>query len=72
MERSLARAGKARRPSEAPFEYLARVLVSVAPAGGRVLTDLYERAMFSTQPLSDRDRDRAVEALEALRHATFA
>jgi Domain of unknown function (DUF4129) len=69
MERSLARAGMARRPSEAPLEYLARVLVSVAPAAGRVLTDLYERAMFSAKPMSDRDKERAIEALEALRGA---
>jgi hypothetical protein len=71
MERSLARAGMARRPSEAPLEYLARVLASVAPAGGRVLTDLYERAKFSAQPMSDRDKDRAIDALETLRHATL-
>jgi hypothetical protein len=69
MERSLARAGRARRPSEAPLEYLARVLASVAPVGGRVLTDLYERAMFSAERMSDRDKDRAIRALEVLRHA---
>jgi Domain of unknown function (DUF4129) len=72
MERSLARAGMARRPSEAPFEYLARVLVSLAPAGGRVLTDLYERAKFSAEPMSDRDKDRAIDALETLRDAAFS
>jgi hypothetical protein len=71
MERSLARAGIARRPPEAPLEYLSRVLASVAPVAGRVLTDLYERAMFGAASMSERDRDRAIEALEALRHAAF-
>lgn len=69
MERSLARAGMARRPSEAPLEYLTRVLAAVAPIAGRTLTDLYERAKFSRQPMNDRDKNRAIEALEALRHA---
>lgn len=72
MERSLARAGMARRPSEAPLEYLARVLASVAPVAGQALTDLYERAMFSAKPMSDRDKDRAIDALEAVRHAALA
>jgi Domain of unknown function (DUF4129) len=71
MERALARAGMARRPPETPLEYLARVLARVAPGGGRVLTDLYERAMFSAEPMSDRDKDRAIDALEALRHAAL-
>lgn len=71
MERSLARAGMSRRPSEAPLEYLARVLASVAPVGGQVLTDLYERAMFSAQPMNARDKDRAMDALEALRDAAL-
>ena len=69
MERALARTGAARRPSETPFEFLARVLEHIARAPGRVLTDLFERAKFSTEPLGDADKQQALAALEALRAA---
>jgi hypothetical protein len=69
MERALDRAGSARRPAEAPFEYLARVLERITANGpaARVLTELFERAKFGTEPMEERDKDRAVGALELLR-----
>jgi hypothetical protein len=67
MERALARTGASRRASETPFEFLARVLEHIARGPGRVLTDLFERAKFSTEPLGDADKQQAIGALEALR-----
>jgi uncharacterized SAM-binding protein YcdF (DUF218 family) len=72
MERALASVGSGRRPSETPFEYLARVLEAIAAAPARVLTELFERAMFSREPLGERDKQSAIEALEALRQAVPA
>jgi hypothetical protein len=73
MERGLAAAGVPRRPSEAPFEYAARVLqTSLAPVGLRPaavnrLTGLFERAKFSQHAIGPGDRDEAVAALRAVR-----
>jgi uncharacterized membrane protein YccC len=69
MERALDRAGSARRPAEAPFEYLARVLERITANGtaARVLTELFERAKFGTEPMEEREKDRAIGALELLR-----
>jgi Domain of unknown function (DUF4129) len=72
MERALAAVGAGRRPAETPFEYLGRVVEAVAAAPARVLTELYERAMFSLEPMGEREKKRAIEALEALRQAVFA
>jgi hypothetical protein len=72
MERSLARAGMARRPSETPLEYLGRVLLFVAPLAGEVLTELFERAMFSQEPMGEHEKERAIEALRALRQVALA
>lgn len=72
MERALAVVGAGRRPAETPFEYLGRVLEAVAATPARVLTELYERAMFSLEPMGEREKTRAIEALEALRQAVFA
>jgi hypothetical protein len=69
MERALQRSGSPRRLSEAPFEYLARILQRV-PGGGlaaNVLTELFERAKFSVEPLGEREKQRAIAALEELR-----
>lgn len=71
MEWALAAVGAGRRPAETPFEYLGRVLEAVAAAPARVLTELYERAMFSLEPMGEREKKRAIEALEALRQAVF-
>jgi hypothetical protein len=69
MERGLAAAGLPRRPSEAPFEYAARVLeTSMArPASVHRLTSLFERAKFSQHAIGPADRDEAVAALRAVR-----
>ena len=72
MERALASVGSARRPAETPFEYLARVLEAIAAAPARVLTELFERAMFSREPLGEGEKQSAIEALEALRIAVLA
>jgi Domain of unknown function (DUF4129) len=70
MERALTAVGASRRPAEAPVEYLRRVLMSFAPAPGRRLTELFERAAFSIEPMGVPERERAIAALEALRAAT--
>jgi hypothetical protein len=70
MERALAAVGASRRPAEAPLEYLRRVLMSLAPAPGSRLTELFERAAFSVEPMGVPERERAIAALEALRAAS--
>jgi hypothetical protein len=69
MERVLGRHGRARRPAEAPYEYLDRVLceLRVRPAAATELTDLFERAKFSVHPIDERMRERAIGALVAIR-----
>jgi hypothetical protein len=68
MEDVFARHGAPRRASEAPLEFLARALehVSRADAAAR-LTDLFERAMFSTEPFDRARQDEAIDALVAVR-----
>jgi hypothetical protein len=75
MEAGLAAAGVPRRPSEAPFEYAARVLqTALAPAAGPLppdsvhrLTGLFERAKFSRHDIGEADRDQAIAALRTVR-----
>jgi uncharacterized protein DUF4129 len=69
MERALERAGSARRPAEAPFEYLVRVLERITANGpaARALTDLFERAKFSVEPMGEQEKQQAIGALELLR-----
>jgi hypothetical protein len=69
MERLLAAHGVPRRPSEAPFEYLARVLTELRASSGSVfeLTALFERAKFSQHEVDARMKDEAVEALASVR-----
>lgn len=65
----LASSGRPRRPSEAPFEFLARVLQDLgasADAAAR-LTELFERAQFSVHPITPAFRDEAVAAVRGLR-----
>jgi hypothetical protein len=69
MERALARRGCARRPHEAPTEYLARVL-GVAPdrAGDlQQLVNLYQIARFSEHTVTKAMRDVAVDSVRRLR-----
>lgn len=69
MERSLAARGLARRPFEAPREYIARVVRRVATESGEVhrLTDLFELAKFSDHDIDQQMRDAAHQALLAIR-----
>ena len=69
MEAALATVGLARRPSDAPREYLARLEAGLG--GGRApaarLTELFERARFSPHPVGEDLRHEAIGALETLR-----
>jgi hypothetical protein len=67
MEKALAGSGTPRQPHEGPIEFLARVLERVAREPGRALTELFERAKFSAEPMDQADKDHAITALEALR-----
>jgi hypothetical protein len=69
MERALDRAGSARRLAETPFEYLVRVLERITANGpaARALTELFERAKFSVEPMGEEEKQQAIEALELLR-----
>lgn len=69
MERVLARHGLPRRPAEAPFEYLGRMLreLRVRASSALALTELFERARFSPHVIDAAMRDEAVEALLAVR-----
>ena len=74
MERVLSGRGVSRKPSEAPFEYVAR---SVATFGGgaqaaETLTVLYERARFSHHDIDEHMRREADDALVTLRSAVEA
>jgi Domain of unknown function (DUF4129) len=69
MEATFAGVDLARRASEAPREYLARL--EAALDGGRApaerLTSLFERARFSPHAIDEPLRAEAIEALTALR-----
>jgi hypothetical protein len=69
MEAGLAAAGLPRHPSEAPFEYAARVLEGALarPDSVHRLTGLFERAKFSHHTIGQADRDQAIAALRAVR-----
>jgi Domain of unknown function (DUF4129) len=68
LERVLAAHGLPRRPSDAPLEYLARVLndLSVSPDAVRRLTALFERAKFSQHEIGVEMKDEAVAALQTM------
>ncbi len=69
MERVLAVHGLPRRPSEAPLEYLGRVLTElrVSEPAVRSLTSLFERAKFSQHEIGPEMKEEAIEALVSLR-----
>ncbi len=69
MERVLEQHGQPRRPSEAPFEYLARILLALRVGAGAVreLTELFERAKFSTHEIDQSMKERAISALVSVR-----
>ena len=70
MEHALARAGIARHPSEAPFEYMERALRSLDTSadGAQRLTGLFEWAKFSHHEPEPAMRDEAIAALVAVRN----
>ncbi|MEO8272970.1 MAG: DUF4129 domain-containing protein [Chloroflexota bacterium] len=72
MERSLSDAGLGRHRSEAPLEYLRRVLTerTDAPDEVRTITDLFQVAKFSEHTVDEDMRTDAIEALEHIRAAT--
>jgi hypothetical protein len=69
MERVLAGHGFPRFRSEAPLEYLARVLreLSVRTSAVLALTELFERAKFSRHEIDSEMKDEAIGALLAVR-----
>ena len=69
MERSLAVRGMPREPSEAPLEYLERILdyVQASSHSVRRLTKLFGRARFSPHEIDGRMKDDAIKALTGLR-----
>ena len=69
MERTLGRHGLDRRPSEAPFEYLTRVLstLEASTSAAQQLTDLFERAKFSHHAIADSMKSDAIDALVTVR-----
>jgi|SRR6266536_4317279 len=69
MERSLAVRGMPREPSEAPLEYLGRILdyVQASSHSVRRLTKLFGRARFSPHEIDAQMKQDAIEALTGLR-----
>jgi len=68
MQRTLGEHGVARSPTEAPREYLQRVLVAshANEREARTLTGLFEEARYSTHPIPERLREVALAALRSL------
>jgi uncharacterized protein DUF4129 len=68
MERTLAARGFPRHESEAPLEYLDRILGIVEGSGhsARRLTRLFERARFSPHDVDQRMKDDAIDSLVGL------
>jgi hypothetical protein len=68
MERALADHGLRRRPADAPFEYLGRVLrdLNVRESAVRALTALFEYAKFSPHEIDAAMKDDAIAALQAI------
>jgi NADH:ubiquinone oxidoreductase subunit 5 (subunit L)/multisubunit Na+/H+ antiporter MnhA subunit len=69
MERTLAEHGTARLPSEAPREFLERILLASGATArdAETLTGLFEEARYSAHPIPDRMRELAASALASLR-----
>lgn len=69
MEQALGMAGLPRQISEAPREYLGRVLPQIGAGADSVgrLTSLFERAKFSPHEIGETMKEEAISALESLR-----
>jgi len=74
FERAASASGVAREPWLTPMEFMREAIVRLPVPGGAVptLTGLFELARFSDHALGTRDRDRAIEALGAIRSALDA
>lgn len=74
MERALGAAGLPRHPSEAPAEYLSRVLAAMRVGEEPVarLTGLYERAKFDRRTVDEDMREQAIRSLIAIREQLMA
>lgn len=70
MERALGTHGSPRFHSEAPLEYLVRVLRDLSVRSGAVLalTELFERAKFSRHTIDAEMKEEAIGALVAVRN----
>ncbi|HZG34905.1 MAG TPA: DUF4129 domain-containing protein [Gaiellaceae bacterium] len=68
LERVAAASGLARRPAEAPLEYLGRMLGGLEVSAGAVsrLTRLFERAKFSHHEVDEEMKQQAIVALESV------
>lgn len=71
MEVSLSGAGLGRRRSEAPVEYLVRVLAAPTSTADelRTITSLFQHAKFSRHAVDEAMRGQAIGALERIRVA---
>jgi len=69
MQRTLGEHGVVRSPTEAPREYLQRVVIAseASEREARTLTSLFEEARYSTHPIPERLREVALAALTSLR-----
>jgi uncharacterized membrane protein YhdT len=69
MERTLAARGVPRRESEAPLEYLTRILEVVSASGHSVrrLTGLFAKARYSPHEIDAKMKEDAIDALTGLR-----
>lgn len=74
LERALAAAGHPRARSDAPGEYLGRVLreAEVSPAAVARLTTLFAQAKFSQHQVGEEMRIEAIDALEEVREGLRA
>ena len=68
MQQTLGEHGVARSSTEAPREYLQRVLTASRANDRevRTLTGLFEEARYSTHPIPERLREVALAALRSL------
>lgn len=69
LEAELKAVGRPRHPSEAPLEYMVRILsdFSVGSASLRRLTDLFEWAKFSQHAVDPSMKEEAIAALQGVR-----
>jgi len=74
MERALAASGLPREPSEAPEEYLRRILSDLAVTGRAAarLTSLFAWARFSGHDVRPEMKNEAIETLEQVQHELAA